>query len=278
MLPRDTHRLATAAAPVRIGIFILLLLVCWLPLAAAMLWLVCDRNLASILTMGLLFGEFLLLVWAWGHLVYRESNLFHRYGLRWTAVNGQDYLRGLGVGFWLLWALFGVEGWLGWLVWQPPTHGWVGLLLAGFMVGLGVGLAEELFFRGWLLDELQRDYPPQLVLWVTSLIYAGLHFLRPLPEIFRTWPQFLGLVILGVILVRAKAVTQGRLGLAIGIHGGLVWGYYLINVGQLVRYTQAAPAWVTGIDHNPLAGLMGLLFLGLLAELLRWGWLGRGQF
>jgi hypothetical protein len=49
-----------------------------------------------------------------------------------------------------------------------------------------------------------------------------------------------------------------------GLHGGLVWGYYILNVGELVKYSDTVPTWITGIDRNPLAGVMGILFLILL--------------
>ncbi|MFM7906623.1 MAG: LPXTG cell wall anchor domain-containing protein, partial [Microcystis sp.] len=38
-----------------------------------------------------------------------------------------------------------------------------------------------------------------------------------------------------------------------------------LNVGQLIKYTGTVPDWLTGIDKNPLAGVMGLLFLTILA-------------
>jgi threonine/homoserine efflux transporter RhtA len=82
-------------------------------------------------------------------------------------------------------------------------------------------------------------------------------------------PQFAGLVLLGLALVWAKQSRHGRLGLAIGLHAGLVWGNYIINAGQLVQYSGQVPAWVTGIDKNPLAGMMGLLFLSGIALRMR---------
>jgi hypothetical protein len=69
--------------------------------------------------------------------------------------------------------------------------------------------------------------------------------------------------------VWAKRSHFQHLGITIGIHGGLVWGYYILNVGQLVIYTGTVPPWITGIDGNPIAGLMGLFFLGILAVIMR---------
>ena len=73
---------------------------------------------------------------------------------------------------------------------------------------------------------------------------------------------------MGLILVWAKGRTQNRLGLSIGLHSGLVWSYYILNVGKQIEYTGQAPTWVTGIDGNPMAGILGLIFLGLLAILM----------
>jgi Type II CAAX prenyl endopeptidase Rce1-like len=137
---------------------------------------------------------------------------------------------------------------------------------------IAVGCAEELLFRGWLLQELDQDYPLPVAMISSSGIFALLHFLKPLDEILNTWTQGLGLVILGMLLVWARRQSGGRLGLAIGLHGGLVWGYYIIRVGQLVRYPGTVPAWVTGINDNPLAGLAGLFLITLLATILGLRW------
>jgi LPXTG-motif cell wall-anchored protein len=59
------------------------------------------------------------------------------------------------------------------------------------------------------------------------------------------------------------------LGKSIGLHAGLIWAYYILNVGQLIKYTGTVPDWLTGIDKNPLAGVMGLLFLTILAIWIR---------
>jgi hypothetical protein len=63
---------------------------------------------------------------------------------------------------------------------------------------------------------------------------------------------------------RSTIKYHDRLGICIGIHGGLVWGYYILNVGNLLQYTKTVPDWITGIDGNPIAGILGLIFLYLL--------------
>ncbi|NEU76411.1 CPBP family intramembrane metalloprotease [Hassallia byssoidea VB512170] len=263
-------RVSQYPAPVRLGIFILGLLLLWLPVAAPIRLLVRDDNLVTILTMPLLYVEFILLLRFWGKKVYNQPHILRHYGLERTPQNAIDLLRGLAIGLINILILFGVEGLLGWLVWQKPSIFLLKVILEGLIVALIYGFAEELLFRGWLFDELQRDYNLRVVVWATAIIFAVSHFIKPLPEIIQTSPQFFGLLLLALFLVWAKRWRRGRLGLSIGLHAGLLWGYYIINVGQLTKYSGAVPDWVTGVNQNPLAGLMGLVLLSVLAL-----WMGR---
>lgn len=260
--------LASYPAPIRLAIFLLILLLFWLPIAAPISFLVTDRNLVTILTMGLLFVEFLLLLRIWGKKVYLQPQLLKIYGLVKTRTNFLDLVRGLNIGLVFTLSLFTIEGIFGWVIWQQNEQ-LPRIILEGFVSALGIGFAEELVFRGWLLDELQRDYRLNTAIWADAIIFASLHFLKPLSEMIRTLPTFPALLLLGLTLVWAKRGSKGRLGLSIGLHAGLVWGYYIINVGQLVKFSDRVPEWVTGIDRNPLAGVMGLIFLGILAFWMR---------
>lgn len=258
-------RVSQYPAPVRLGIFILALLLLWLPLAIPIRLLVRDDNLVTILTMPLLYVEFILLLRFWGKKLYKQTQILRHYGLERTPQNAIDLLRGLAIGLINILILFGVEGLLGWLVWQKPSIFLLRVIVEGLIVALIYGFAEELIFRGWLFDELQRDYNLRVVVWATAVIFAVSHFIKPLSEIIRTSPQFFGLLLLALFLVWAKRWRRGRLGLSIGLHAGLLWGYYIINVGQLTKYSGAVPDWVTGVNQNPLAGLMGLVLLSVLA-------------
>ncbi|MEM7770123.1 MAG: CPBP family intramembrane glutamic endopeptidase [Cyanobacteria bacterium P01_A01_bin.37] len=145
----------------------------------------------------------------------------------------------------------------------------VRIVLEGMLVAIAVSFGEELLFRGWILNELDRDYHPVIGLWVSSVLYAGVHFIKPIDEVIRTSPQFPGLVLLGLILVWARRSQKGQLGLSIGLHAGLVWGYYLIQVGQLATISSTAPELWIGIDQNPLAGGLGLISLSMIAVWIR---------
>lgn len=261
-------------APGRMFSFLLVLILLWLP-GLTLIYLVMGstqnledpgtKNLLSILTMGLLAIEFIALLPWWGRKVYQHPNLYSRYGLIFTRQNGFLLLRGLAIGSCFTLALFITQGLLGWLTWQSPRLPILQLLLEGSATALGTALAEELFFRGWMLDELDRDYSPTIALITDAGLFASLHFIKPISVMLASLPQFPGLWLLGTVLVIAKRQHQNLLGISIGLHAGMVWAYYVINVGNIVKYSGRVSDWITGINGNPLSGLLGLIFLGILA-------------
>jgi hypothetical protein len=264
-LKLNLTRIAQYPTPIRIGLFVLTLLTIWVPIALPITRLVSDNNLATILTMPLLYAEFVLLVVLWGRFVYQQPNLLKRYGFRQPRKTIRNLVKGLSIGLISLMLMFVVQSLFGWVIWQGPQPTFAQIFLEGAIVAIAYGLAEELLFRGWLLDELQRGYSARTALLTSSIVYAALHCIRPLQESI----QFPALIILGMILVWAKRATQGRLGLSIGLHAGLIWGYYIVNVGQLVKYSNQVPEWVTGVGRNPLAGIVGIFSLSAIAVWIR---------
>lgn len=263
-LLKSLSKLRVYPAPVRIIVFAIILLLAWAPIALLLHWLIRDPNLASIISLLILYAFFLILVRYWGQHVHHQPQILRSYGLEFSRRNGLHVLRGLGIGLGSVLLLLSFETLVGWIQWRSPSLTTIQVVIEGLIVTLALGFAEELLFRGWMLDELQRDYAPPVALWADAILYAGLH-LR-----LSTFPA---LVLLGVALVWAKRshmVTRlgkryNLLGLPIGLHAGLVWGNYIVEVGKLIQYSDRVPAWITGIDRNPLAGLVGIVFLGSLA-------------
>ncbi|MGC8711753.1 MAG: CPBP family intramembrane glutamic endopeptidase [Leptodesmis sp.] len=251
-------------APLRLVIFALILVALWLPIALPAYLLIRNQNLVSILTLLVLYAEFLWLVQQWGRVVHQDSRILNHYGLEWSRRNGMELLAGFAIAVFSVLLLMGLQTILGWVAWKAAAPNLARIILEGLLISLALGFAEELLFRGWILDELQRDYIPTVALWGNAIIFAALH-LRLL-----TFPA---LVLLGVALVWAKRSRgewqlgrrRDRLGLPIGLHAGLVWSNYILEVGQLITYTGRVPTWVTGIDRNPLQGLVGIALLGFLA-------------
>ncbi len=266
------QRLTLVPVALRVAIFLVTLLLLWLPLAAPLyLLLRRDSNLATIVTMSLMFVVFLVILPWWGKLVYQQPHIYRHYGLSWSQANRLAWHRGLTIGVLFTFTFFVCQSILGWVEFQPSAASLPRLVIEGFFSGVGIAFAEELFFRGWLLDELQRDYTATTAMWLNGLVFAFLHFLKPLPEMIQNLPAFPGLIMLGITLVWAKHQGKGQLGLPMGIHGGLVWSYYILSIGEFFNYTGKVPLWVSGgVGGNPLAGLMGLgglIFLVIAVKL-----------
>lgn len=260
--------LAQCSAPIRLGSFIIALLLIWLPFAIPIYLLVKDPNSQSIITLVILYIQFMILVKVFGKFIYQQPSIFHDYGLQFSRLNFVDIVQGLSLGFFNVLLVFIIQGLFGLLVWQKPQLLLVKLIGESLLVGLGIGFAEELFFRGWFLEELRKDYTFDLALWVSAIFFALTHFIKPIDVMIASLPQFPALMLLGLSLVWAKNWKRGRLGFSMGLHGGLVGGYYIINVGNLVKYSGVVPNWVTGVNNNPLQGIMGLVFMLALAALM----------
>ncbi|ELS02261.1 CAAX amino terminal protease family [Xenococcus sp. PCC 7305] len=270
MLLDKLHLLKTKSVWLRLIGFLVCLLIIWLPLAIPLNSILTgDRNLATIIIMSLLLVDFIALQKLWGKYVYQQPKIFTSYGLVANRLNFIELFSGLAIGVGVCWSLFFIEAILGWVTINPIELSLVRIIIEGFISALGIGVAEELVFRGWLLKELEQDFSKNKSLWLNSLIFALAHFIKPLGEIIRTFVTFPAYIILSSALVWAKWSKRDRLGIAIGLHSGLVWGYYILNVGNLLTYTEQVPDWVTGIDGNPIAGILGLIFLTGLAILMR---------
>ncbi len=265
-------------APGRIIVFLLVLILLWLPGAAIIYGFFIGgkqnledpgvKNLLTIFTGGLLGIEFIAFLPWWGRRVYGCANIFSRYGLVFSRENGFVLLKGLAIGFTLTFSLFITQGLFGWLTWQSPSLPIPQLILEGSATALGVGLAEELCFRGWMLDELEQDYSPKVAATANAGLFAVSHFLKPISVMLESLPQFPGLYLFATVLIIAKRKHRHLLGISIGLHAGMVWGYYIIKVGNMVKYSGRISEWVTGVNGHPLSGLLGIIFLGVFAILL----------
>ncbi|NJN04318.1 MAG: CPBP family intramembrane metalloprotease [Leptolyngbyaceae cyanobacterium SL_1_1] len=258
-----------------------MLLLLWAPIAIAVrllaTWYQSERIFIAALI--LLYFIFISLLRGWGRHVYGLARPLSYYGLTFSTSTALWFLSTFLVGAIGVGILFTLQVSLGWAEVVPAAH--LGRIAAeGLITAIGIGWAEEILFRGWLLGELERDYSPAVALFSSSTLFAMAHFIRPFSAILATWPQFFGLLLLGLALVWAKRATTSRhqllagdLAAPGGLHAGLVWAYYVVDVGDLVVSSEQVPTWITGVGGNPLAGGLGLLLLSAIAfsfRSIRW--------
>jgi uncharacterized protein len=273
-LSNKLRLIANLPAPVRILLFLVVLVVCWAPFARVIYGYFNTArdmtdpgvlNLLNILVMGGLGGMFIVMLPWWNQAVYDRKKPFEFFGLVGSQRNFLGFLQGWGMGFSSLLSLYFIQGLLGLLEWQPVTIPLGQLLGGGLLSSVGVGFIEELVFRGWILAELEADYSLLVSMWSNALIFAALHFIKPLNAMLIMLPQFPGLTIMGLLMILAKRSQQNLLGVSIGLHAGTIGVVYLIDVGKMVKYTNRVPDWITG-GGTPAAGLMGIIGLMFLAN------------
>ena len=211
-----------------------------------------------------------------GYLSQVENLSFSSYGWFWQISTGISIMIGLSVAILSLVVLLAFEWILGWINWQsqPPLElttstkssnlfSAVCSLLSILLLALWIGATEEFVFRGFVHYHLQQDYTFAIAAPITSLIFALTHLIWNIKE---TIPQLPGLWLMGMVLTLACVCDQG-LGLAIGLHAGLIWGIASVQTLGTLTYTRRVPPWVTGIADQPLAGGMGITILLMLAGL-----------
>lgn len=275
-------RLAKQPPLIRVVAFLGSAVLLWFPLAWPLYRLSAQGRLpgGDLIPTALLYLVFVALLPSWERHVHRSSRPWSALGFTGANRLGRGLWQGSAIGIASIVLLVLLQLGLGGAVLDNTTivNGQLfTIALTGALAALAVGWSEELLFRGWLLRELEEGCSPGLALIINSAIFALAHFIKPLDVMIAMLPQFLGLLLLGIILVWARRIVlhplplRSSLGHAVGLHSGLVWGYYLLNVGGLTQSTGRLPDWVMGLDGNPLAGLLGIgLLLGLAAVFYRW--------
>jgi MYXO-CTERM domain-containing protein len=146
-------------------------------------------------------------------------------------------------------------------------------LLNALALLLGVGFAEELLFRGWLWGELERLAGARRAIGLQAALFALVHPWYRLPGL-EAIGLLIGLVLLGLALALQRRADGNALWGAVGLHGGLVGGWFALQAG-LLQISPAAPAWLIGPgspNPNPIGGLLGLIGLGALLWVRRRWW------
>ncbi len=136
------------------------------------------------------------------------------------------------------------------------------ILLNSLLLTIGVGIAEELVFRGWLLEELKNQYGLKKALILQALVFSFVHIGFDMP-VLQMISILFGLFLLGIVLSIIRLKDEYSLWGCAGLHGGLVGIWFLVNNG-LIEISKDAPIWLVGpgnINTNPLGGFYGITLL-----------------
>jgi len=140
---------------------------------------------------------------------------------------------------------------------------WLGKISPGIFINaisliLGVGFAEELIFRGWLLEELKSQFGLKNAIIAQASIFSIVHIGFDLP-FWQMTSILIGLFLLGSLLALVRLKDKNSLWGCIGLHGGLVGLWFITNNGMLY-ISKDYPKWIFG-PGNPIGGILGLLIM-----------------
>ena len=168
-------------------------------------------------------------------------------------------------------------------------------IASGAVTGLLVALGEETFFRGLMFRAVLRDAGPATAVWITTLLYAAIHFFGSvnIPPAEIGWGS--GLTLLGASLARfadplsiADAfVTLALVGLLLGLvrywTGSIAAGIGLhmgwvcvIKATAAVTHQDAASPWAFLVSD--FDGFTGWLVAGWSCAILLAVYLARGRY
>ena len=247
----------------------LLYLLGWI-ICAPLVWLGLPSSQQSLVGTLISVLLLLLLLPAWCRLRWNTHQCWRSLGLSGGGRNNRRrlssaLLRGLLLAVVLLALMTGsllMGSWAHWLgEWSLSRS------LNALALLLGVGVAEELIFRAWLWRELDQLIGPASAVAVQAVIFSLVHARFNLGF----WPMvglLIGLLLLGLCLAIQRRLDGGSLWGCVGLHGGLVAGWFLLQNG-LLQLSPDAPAWLVGpgnANANPLGGVVGMT--GLLVLLL----------
>ena len=176
------------------------------------------------------FLLFLLLLPSWITIRWVSPNPYLDIGLSSLSSRRSHFLffRGILISLLLLTFVLLPMRLGGWLTWSGDLN--VGITINALILGLGVGFAEELIFRGWLFGELNRLFRTRFSLFIQAGIFSLAHT-RISMSLGELITLFCGLLLLALALGIRRLLDNGSLWGCIGIHGGLVGFWFLINNG-----------------------------------------------
>ncbi len=219
-----------------------------------------EKEKLSLIGTILTFTFFLFLLPSWVKLRWGFHSAFEALGL--SPLDNRNFWLPLLKGFFLslvfIIFVFTFLSLGSWCFWSIQFS--FGNLLNAIALGFGVGLAEELLFRGWLWYELNDLVGLRWGLLIQAVIFSLAHvrfslFDQALPSLL------LGLFLFGILLALRRKFDKGSLWGCVGLHGGMVGLWFFVN-SSLITFSPDAPKWLIGPgvpEPNPIGGYFAIL-------------------
>ena len=219
-------------------------------------------NVISIIGTIITFFMFLFVLPSWGRIRWKTNNVWLSLGLDLTNKirSIKIFSGGFLFSFFLL-VIFSTFSFLcGWI----DSFGYIriGVLFNAILLIIGIVFAEEIVFRGWLMEELVLLFGFRKGIILQSVIFSLAHYRSDI-GLLALIPFFIGLFLFGLVLTLRRIIDKGSLWGCIGLHGGLVGIWYLFDSG-MVTFSIDTPYYFLGPSENmlnPIGSITGITIL-----------------
>ena len=221
-----------------------------------------SSNKLSILGTLITFMLFLIVLPDWARVRWKTNHLWPSIGLDFKNKSKalKQFFSGLIFAVFLLTILLLFLlfcGWIDRIDYIKFTH-----LLNAILLIVGICFAEEIIFRGWLMEEMVLLFGLRRGLVFQSTIFSLAHYRYDI-GFLALIPFLIGLFLLGIVLTLRRTFDRGSLWGCVGLHGGLVGSWYLFDSG-MVSFSVDTPYYLLGPSKNmvnPIGSVIGITVL-----------------
>ncbi len=221
-----------------------------------------SPNNSSIIGTIISFILFLVVLPSWGNIRWKTNHLWLSIGVgfenKFKAL--KQFFSGFIFSVFLLGILlmfFILCGWIDRVDYIKFTQ-----LLNAILLIVGIVFAEEIIFRGWLLQEMVLLFGLRRGIIFQSIIFSLAHYRSDI-GLLALIPFLSGLFLFGIVLTLRRTIDRGSLWGCIGLHGGLVGIWYLFDCG-MVSFSIETPYFLMGPSKdmvNPIGSVIGITIL-----------------
>tara|TARA_Y100000766_G_C18772564_1_gene539061 strand:+ start:117 stop:968 length:852 start_codon:yes stop_codon:yes gene_type:complete len=221
-----------------------------------------SSNNLSIIGTIITFVLFINVLPAWGRIRWKTNNVWVSIGLDFKnkSVALKIFFSGFLFSVFLLLTLclfFFLCGWVEKVEYIKFTE-----LLNAILLIFGIVFAEEIVFRGWLIEEMVLLFGLRRGIIFQSIIFSLAHYRSDI-GLLALIPFFTGIFLFGILLTLRRTIDKGSLWGCIGLHGGLVGIWYLFDSGMVI-FSIDTPYFLLGPSKNmvnPIGSVIGIIIL-----------------
>ena len=238
-----------------------------------------SSNSLSVIGTIITFILFLIILPSWASIRWRNNNLWVSIWLNFEHKfrSIKLFLSGLTFSFFLLLSFCIFIYLCGWI--ESFNYIKSGAFLNAILLTISIGFAEEIIFRGWLMEEMVLLFGLKKGIIFQSSIFSLAHFRADI-GFLALIPFMSGLFLFGLVLTLRRTIDKGSLWGCMGLHGGLVGIWYLFDSGMVI-FSFDIPYSLLGPSKNmvnPIGSVIGIIILGITIFFQRRFFSSTGRF